>query len=588
MKTVISTLNAKYIHTCLALRYLKAYAAPDFDVEMAEYTINDPVMNIVTDLYSKKPDVIGFSCYIWNIEETIPVMSMLKKINPDLKIIVGGPEVTYDVYHWLDRIPEIDFIAMGEGEATFKELLSEIERGKNCENVNGIAYRKDGQNHINPARAKLNLKEVPSPFRFEEDLPQLSKRVTYVETSRGCPYSCQFCLSSIEVGVRYFDAELMKKEIMFLMEHGAKTIKFVDRTFNIKRDYAMDMFDFLIKSHLPGTVFQFEITADIMRPEVLEFLNENAPAGLFRFEIGIQSTNDATNELVMRRQNYKKLARTITMVKEGGKIDQHLDLIAGLPEEDYTSFKQTFNDVFEFRPEELQLGFLKMLRGTGVRLRAEKHDYIYMDNSPYEILGNNVLSFDDITRIKQVEDVLEKYWNDHRMDHTSEFLVSSVFETPFDFFQDFGTYWDNQGWSRIGHQLEDLFKRLAEFLQERKTVEWPVIEGLMKLDYFMSHKHKPRKPWWDDRLEKSVRSEYLQRFTEDPALLREGFRSLQLTERDLHKHTLIEFLPFDLEYYFKTKEIKESETLILVYYNPKEAKPYLFSTPVRDLKQQVN
>ena len=218
----------------------------------------------------------------------------------------------------------------------------------------------------------MDLRELPSPYRFEEDLPHLSKRVTYIETSRGCPFSCQFCLSSIEVGVRYFDREKIKEDIRYLMANGAKTIKFVDRTFNISRSYAMDMFQFLIDEHVPGTVFQFEITADIMRPEVIQFLNEEAPAGLFRFEIGVQSTNDYTNELVMRKQNFEKLTRTVKMVKDGGKIDQHLDLIAGLPEEDYHSFRKTFNDVFAFRPEELQLGFLKMLRGTGLRIKSRR------------------------------------------------------------------------------------------------------------------------------------------------------------------------------------------------------------------------
>ena len=248
---------------------------------------------------------------------------------------------------------------------------------------------------------KLNLHDLPSPYRFKEDVPQLGKRITYIETSRGCPFNCQFCLSSIEVGVRYFDREKIKEDIRYLMKNGAKTIKFVDRTFNISRSYAMEMFRFLIDEHLPGTVFQFEITADIMRPEVIEFLNKEAPPGLFRFEIGVQSTNDYTNELVMRKQNFEKLTRTVMLVKEGGKIDQHLDLIAGLPEEDYHSFRRTFNDVFALRPEELQLGFLKMLRGTGLRIRAKEHQYIYSDHPPYEILGNRVLPFDDIIELNK-------------------------------------------------------------------------------------------------------------------------------------------------------------------------------------------
>src|SRR5579875_2183121 len=377
MKVICAALNAKFIHTNLAIRYLKAFAAPEFDIQIKEYTIKDPAINIVTDLYQQKPDVIGFSCYIWNIEETLKIVNMLKKIDPELFIILGGPEVSYDTLEWMENYPGIDVIVMGEGELTFKQLLTEIHTEKNFANVPGIAYRSGGQPVITPQRNKLDLRELPSPYRFPEDIPQLSKRITYIETSRGCPFSCQFCLSSIEVGVRYFDREKIKEDIRWLMANGAKTIKFVDRTFNISRSYAMEMFRFLIDEHLPGVVFQFEITADIMRPEVIEFLNREAPKGLFRFEIGVQSTNDFTNELVQRKQNFEKLKRTVTMVKEGGKIDQHLDLIAGLPEEDYWSFRKTFNDVFEMRPEELQLGFLKMLRGTGVRLRAQEHQYVF-------------------------------------------------------------------------------------------------------------------------------------------------------------------------------------------------------------------
>nr|WP_304212840.1 B12-binding domain-containing radical SAM protein [Fredinandcohnia onubensis] len=580
MNIVVSTLNAKYIHTSLSIRYLKAFAAPEFDVTLAEYTIKDPAMNIVTDLYRKKPDVIGFSCYIWNIEETIKVIKMLKKINPELVIILGGPEVTYDVHEWLERIPEVDYIVVGEGEETFKDLLTAIRDNESKDDISGVAFRKEDRLKINPQRNKLNLKDLPSPFRFEEDLEQLSKRVTYIETSRGCPFNCQFCLSSIEVGVRYFDREKVKDDIRFLMDHGAKTIKFVDRTFNISRSYAMEMFQFLIDEHRPGTVFQFEITADIMRPEVIDFLNKNAPAGLFRFEIGVQSTNDLTNELVKRKQNFAKLQRTVMMVKEGGKIDQHLDLIAGLPEENYQSFRKTFNDVFEMRPEELQLGFLKMLRGTGVRITAAQHDYIYMDHSPYEILGNNVLSFEDITRIKQVEDVLEKYWNDHRMNETVEFLVTHSFETPFDFFQDFGTYWDERGWSRIGHQLEDLFKRLYEFLQATNQHQLPVIEAIMKYDYLRNQKYKPRKPWWEDLVSKQDRATFYQEVVEDPNALGEEYSKLKLQEKDLYKHTVVEKIPFDLETYKQTGEIKLQDTYLLVYFDPIERQAKVYSRKV--------
>lgn len=572
MNTILTTLNAKYIHTNLALRYLKGAALPEFNPIIAEYTIKDPAFNIVSDLFQKKPDIVGFSCYIWNIEETIHVIKMLKTVCPNVKILLGGPEVSYDSHHWLRRIEEVDFIVMGEGETSFKQLLHYLHDEISLEDVPGIAYLEDGKVRIHAQAPKVDLRELPSPFRFEEDLPHLGKRIQYIETSRGCPFSCQFCLSSIEVGVRYFNREKIKEDIRFLMDNGARTIKFVDRTFNISRSYAMEMFQFLIDEHKPGVVFQFEITADIMRPEVIQFLNDNAPKGLFRFEIGVQSTNDLTNTLVKRRQNFEKLTRTVTMVKEGGKIDQHLDLIAGLPEEDYASFRQTFNDVFAMRPEELQLGFLKLLRGTGLRLEAEKFGYTYVDLSPYEIFSNNVLTFDDIVRIKHAEDVLEKYWNDHRMDHTIEYLVTEVFETPFDFFQNFGTFWETKGWSRIGHQLEDLFRRLLMFLETVEGANLTIIQSLMQLDYLMEQQFQPRKLWWKERPTEEQQKALYNALRENPAIAGEAFASFNLSEKELFKHTLI--IPHHIDYQdFSKGKIVQKNGYLLTYFRHGQA-PY--------------
>ncbi|QAY66713.1 B12-binding domain-containing radical SAM protein [Paenibacillus protaetiae] len=576
MKVVLSTLNAKYIHTSLALRCLKAYSAHEFDIDIAEYTIKDPAMNIVSDLFERKPDVIGFSCYIWNIEETITVINMLRKIMPEVHIILGGPEVSYDTEHWMERIPEVDFIVVGEGEETFNHLLKEIEGTRKYHMVFGIAYRKQREGYkeilLNPGRPKLDLATLPSPHRFDEDLPNLGNRIVYFETSRGCPFSCQFCLSSIEVGVRYFDMERTKADILYLIEQGAKLIKFVDRTFNIKRDYALEMFKFLIENH-NGCVFQFEITADIMRPEVLDYLAEHAPAGIFRFEIGVQSTNDITNLAVQRRQNWTKLVRTVTKVKDSGKIDQHLDLIAGLPHEDYDTFRKTFNDVFALRPEELQLGFLKMLRGTGLRNDADKFGYVYMDRAPYEMLGNDLMPFADIVRIKRVEDVLEKYWNAHRMDHTLLYLVDRVFASPFDFFQAFGDFWERRGWQKIGHQLEDLYTRLWSFLTEEGArlsegrLDPDIAFGLMKLDYYSGHHYKPRKTWWDAVMDKSDWNSWLKRLAERPEDISAEFAGLGLAERELQKHAVLEKLPFDLKRYLDSGTIdKTNGTLLLTLY----------------------
>ncbi|WP_342578221.1 B12-binding domain-containing radical SAM protein [Psychrobacillus sp. FSL K6-2843] len=566
MNIILTTLNAKFIHTNLALRCLKAYAEPEYSPLIVEYTIKDPTFNIVADLYQKKPSIVGFSCYIWNIEETIKVIKMLKTVDPSITIILGGPEVSYDTNVWLRQVKEIDYIVVGEGEQAFKETLDFLSDKKDVKDVPGLAYVQNDKFILNPLPPKLDLRESPSPYRFEEDLAYLSKRIVYIETSRGCPFSCQFCLSSIEVGVRYFNREKVKEDIRYLMQNGAKTIKFVDRTFNISRSYAMEMFQFLIDEHLPGVVFQFEITADIMRPEVIQFLNDNAPAGLFRFEIGVQSTNDLTNELVKRRQNFEKLKRTVTMVKSGGKIDQHLDLIAGLPEEDYTSFRRTFNEVFEMRPEELQLGFLKLLRGTGLRVEAEKYGYVYVDQAPYEIFSNNVLSFNDILRIKQVEDVLEKYWNAHRMDQTLEFLFDHIFETPFDFFQQFGTFWEDRNWSRIGHQLEDLYTRLFDFLVNLEGIPLNTVKSVMKLDYLSKQKFQPRKPWWENDMSKEEQSAIYKLLLESPSIAGEEFAQMDLTEREIYKQTFITPISIDMNL-FKQGVIKEEQGFLLTTFH---------------------
>ncbi|WP_262172785.1 B12-binding domain-containing radical SAM protein [Saccharococcus sp. Marseille-Q5394] len=565
MNIVLTTLNAKYIHTNLAIRYLKSYAMPEYEPILTEYTIKDPVLNIVSDIYQKKPSIVGFSLYIWNIEESIKVIRVLKKTNPELVIVAGGPEVTYDFDKWLEEVPEIDFIVLGEGERTFK-LLLDYHAGKiSLKEVQGVAYLEDGRLKSTAPGPKLDLRELPSPFRFPEDIPHLGNRVTYIETSRGCPFSCQFCLSSIEVGVRYFNRDSVKDDIRYLMKNGAKTIKFVDRTFNISRSYAMEMFQFLIDEHMPGTVFQFEITGDIMRPEVINFLNENAPAGLFRFEIGVQSTNDLTNELVQRRQNFEKLSRTVTMVKDGGKIAQHLDLIAGLPEEDYASFRDTFNDVFAMRPEELQLGFLKLLRGTGLRIQAEQFGYTYIDEAPYEILSNNVLTFDDILRIKQTEDVLEKYWNDNRMPRTVEYLVSEVFETPFDFFQQFGTFWETKGWSRIGHQLQDLYTRLEKFLLDYGQADMSIVTSLMKIDYLAHHTFQPRHIWWREDMEPETLAAIERSVLDDKVLLSNISTPTRLTERNIRKHTFITPVSIRPSEAYEEGSVKEEGYLVTFF-----------------------
>jgi anaerobic magnesium-protoporphyrin IX monomethyl ester cyclase len=588
MKIVLATLNAKYIHASLALRYLKAFSQPEFpNIEIVEFTIKDVPLQMVSELYQRQPDVVAFSVYIWNVEETIPVIQTLKKVLPNVRIVLGGPEVSYDTVEWMQRIPEVDFIVQGEGEATFHHLLQEIRGEERFNEVNGIAYRSEGKVIINPPRAKLALNQIPSPYQDEEDIRGLRNRIVYFETSRGCPFSCQFCLSSIESGVRYFDLDRVKSELKKLIDAGIRTIKFVDRTFNLNRKYALELFQFLI-DHRGETVFQFEITGDILPPDIVEFLAKNAPKGLFRFEIGVQSTNDVTNTLVKRRQNFEKLSRTVLSIKQSGKIVQHLDLIAGLPEEDYASFKKTFNDVFAFEPEELQLGFLKMLRGTGLRERAKQHEYVYMDRAPYEILRNNVLSFDDVLRIKQVEDVLEKYWNSGKLRRTVQYLVRHVFPSPFDFFQSFGAYWEGRGWSRIGHQFEDLFLRLDEFLRESATAsECLAAESIMMYEFLVAHRIRPHKVWWTERMSKREKNQLLELIAQNPRLLGPEFAELCLDVNSLDKHAVFERLPVTFDVDDPEQRPIHEPMLLLVYYPPgleKGEQPLRFTAPLGSLE----
>ena len=492
MSVILSTLNSKYIHTNLAIRYLKANAK-DFDITLKEYTLKDSLDNILNNLLSMRPKIIGFSVYIWNVEKTLQLINLLKEKDPTLTIIMGGPEVSYDFDVWFSR-SSVDYIIYGEGELSFKELMEYLHGRRDLADVRGIVYRNLLTKELvqNPPAPILDPKEIQSPFYFEEDIPLLPTRIQYIETSRGCPYSCQYCLASVDNKVRYFDIEKVKDEIRYLMSHGAKTFKFLDRTFNINKKYALDVFNFIIEEHVEGTQFQFEITADIMPTELIDYLNEHAPAGLFRFEIGIQSTYDLTNKLVKRRQNFDKLTTNILRIKEGGKIILHLDLIAGLPEEPYDRFEQSFNDVFALRPEELQLGFLKLLRGTGLRKQSDEFGYEYDQFAPYQMKRNNTLSETDVHNIHLAEEILERYWNAHRLDHTMKYLVDGPFAaSPFAFMQDFGAFWESR-YPWINYQLSDLYTRLYDYLIATDFPHLKTVLSYMKVDYLTQSKIKPK------------------------------------------------------------------------------------------------
>lgn len=504
MKTLLVGMNAKYIHTNLAIRYLYAYTYSNFDVDFYEYTIKDQIPRIVEEIIDYAPDLVGFSCYIWNIEPILAIVSKLKTRRPNLKVLLGGPEVSYDAPYFLNHYP-IDFIISGEGEYPFYQLLKALSQGTGLDQVPQLYYKIKSRIVHNNQEYIIDVNQLPSPYRLKRDLPHLENRIQYIESSRGCPYRCSYCLASLEKHVRQFDAEKIKEEIRFLMEHGAKVFKFLDRTFNIRKDYALDMFRFIIREHRPGTVFQFEISGDLLDESIIDFLNENAPKGLIRFEIGIQSTNPLTNRLVLRIQNNEKLFKNIRRIQAGGKIVLHLDLIAGLPKEDYLSFQKTFNDVFALRPQELQLGFLKMLRGTKLRLEADRFGYRFDNRPPYEVIENDSISEEQLNRIRQAEFILNKYYNSHRFTHTLNYLLNHLYrENPYQFFETFGMFWFER-YEPIGYQHHDLYMRLDCFIYQEHPQDYETIHSLLVFDYLKDQKRRPRF-WFKSEVSSTLRN----------------------------------------------------------------------------------
>jgi anaerobic magnesium-protoporphyrin IX monomethyl ester cyclase len=496
MRTILIGINAKYIHTNLAIRLLKANTF--YPVDIKEFTIKDDINQITQYILEHDYDLVGFSCYIWNIELVKKIIHLLKEKKPSILILLGGPEVSYNTLYFFRHFP-IDYIIRNEGEKAFNQLLEALDKNLALTHIKNLATREFAN-----AIEEIDTAVIKSPHYLDNDY---ANRIIYIETSRGCPFHCSYCMASLEKKVRFFDLETVKTELLYLMSKGAKTFKFLDRTFNTDLKRAYDLFGFIIKNHYPHTSFQFEITGDLLSEEIITFLNQNAPKDLFRFEIGIQSTNPLTNELVYRHQNQERLFNNITKIQEGNIIDLHLDLIAGLPKEDLTSFAKTFNDVLSLRPLELQLGFLKMLKGTKIFEEAPLYQYRFMDTAPYEILENDVLTVDDIKKIKTVENVLEKYYNSHFMVKTITYLLDHE-DSAFHFFLAYGeAYEKNYSW--LNYNLDDLFLRLYQYLASIKYPEIDYILFLMKQDY-LSHFNLRPKIWWP-KLDKKTKNEIIKK-----------------------------------------------------------------------------
>ena len=464
MKILLAACNAKYIHSNLAVFNLKAYAREyGSRILLREYTINQQKDDILKDIYRSHPDVVCVSCYIWNITFVKELMQDLKKILPEVPIWAGGPEVSYDPEEFLQKNPAFYGVMLGEGEETFLELVRHYEEDSvSLENITGIVYREENSSlHNNGWRPIMDLSQVPFAY---ENLEDFRNRIIYYESSRGCPFSCSYCLSSVDKKLRFRDLFLVKKELQFFLDHQVPQVKFVDRTFNCKHDHAMAIWQY-IKDHDNGvTNFHFEISADLLREEELQLMKTMRP-GLIQLEIGVQSTNPQTIQAIHRTMDFEKLTGIVNQIHSFQNIHQHLDLIAGLPYEDYDSFHRSFNDVYALHPQQLQLGFLKVLKGSHMKEMVQDYGIVYKEQEPYEVLGTKWLPYEDILRLKMVESMVEVYYNSGQFQNTLNY-VETLFTDPFTLYEKLGAFYEKKGYTEISHSRMRRYEIFLEFAEE--------------------------------------------------------------------------------------------------------------------------
>lgn len=539
---LLTTLNAKYIHLNLAIRILYDLNHDKANLDWSEHTIKSD-LNEVAKACSKY-DVVCFSCYIWNISQTLEVSEILKRINPDVKILLGGPEVSYE---WEKVIlhPAVDFLILGEGEIPFQQFVI------NYPNVKGIPNLVTKQNYTKllhiPIDCNFNVNNLANrnPYQYDE-VGDLHNKVCYIETSRGCPYKCEYCLASLDNNVRDLPVEAVKSNLKYLMDHG-RTIKFLDRTFNLKKDFTIDLFQFILDNYRPGNIFQFEITADIIHRDIISFVQEKVPSGLFRFEIGIQTVNQESNREVGRKQDFAKTSDIVNQLK--GKIEMHLDLIVGLPFEYFGDLRHSFNETFALYPDELQLGFLKFLKGTPLRENYKKHGYKFDENAPYEIMESEYMTPLELHKATLVEKALDIYWNKKRAINTLHYV--SATGSIFDFLLGLGEYFE-ANYQFHKHVLLDIYEALYKYAQSAHPSD-AVLQQLIYLDYYSYNKIKPHDLF---ELEPDKKEQ-----------------NNQLTELgfNIHKFRYAYFpVSFDVNHWLKNYEVKQDDDILVVQFSGKE------------------
>ena len=516
MKILLAACNAKYIHSNLAVYNLKSCSGEySSRVVVKEYTINQIRDDILKDIYLEQPDVVCFSCYIWNISFVRELVPDLKKILPQVELWAGGPEVSYDAVEFLKKNPAFFGVMVGEGEETFHELAGYyIERKpETLSGIRGVAFRDEnkGRDVVHTGwRELMDLSKVPFAY---SNLTEFKNRIIYYESSRGCPFSCSYCLSSIDKKLRFRDIELVKKELQFFIDNKVPQVKFVDRTFNCKHDHAMEIWRYITENDNGITNFHFEISADLLRAEELALMKTMRP-GLIQLEIGVQSTNPQTIKAIRRTMDFEKLKGIVEQIHSFGNIHQHLDLIAGLPYEGYDSFHKSFCDVYALRPEQFQLGFLKVVKGSHMMEMTGEYQILYKDREPYEVLSTAWLTYGEILRLKMVESMVEVYYNSGQFKNTLVFL-EKYFDDPFRMYEALGRFYEKKGYSEISHSRMRRYEILMEFAGEQKEIPSEALSDVMLLDLYLRENLKSRpsfasdqKPYerliWDYRKAKKI------------------------------------------------------------------------------------
>lgn len=529
MKILLAACNAKYIHSNLAVYDLQAYASDYADhIVLKEYTINQQKDDIMRDIYLEHPDVVCVSCYIWNLSFVKELMADLIKILPGADFWAGGPEVSYDAEKFLTENSEFKGVMVGEGEETFKELAGYyVEKNpQNLKNMTGICYRDGDQIIHNGWRQIMDLSSIPFIYK---DLSEFKNRIIYYESSRGCPFSCSYCLSSIDKKLRFRDTETVKKELQFFIDNKVPQVKFVDRTFNCKHDHAMAIWKYINEHDNGVTNFHFEISADLLREEELQEMSTMRP-GLIQLEIGVQSTNPDTIKAIHRTMDFEKLKGIVDRIHSFGNIHQHLDLIAGLPYEDYDSFRHSFNDVYALKPQQLQLGFLKVLKGSNMMEMCREYGIVYKTQEPYEVLSTKWLDYDHVLKLKTVENMVEVYYNSGQFQNTLEYL-EKFFPDAFSIYERLGSFYMEKGYGDVSHTRMRRYEILLEFLEDVPEISMDQVKDQMVYDLYLRENLKSRpgfardqKPFerqvWDFRKrEKVAKNAHVEVFADGKVLL---------------------------------------------------------------------